>query len=222
MFDKNLKFGYPTEAYLSKKDMQDEIWKDIVGFEGYYKISTHGRIKSCERLVLSKMNSLRKISEKIYTPFAHHGYLRKKLRIGKFYKTFFVHRLVGTAFCNGYKDGLQINHKDGCKINNHYLNLEWTTGSENVKHSFRTGLKTSHLLGKKGLRSPASRPLAKKSLLTNEILEIFDSAISASKSVGVSPQAIGSVALNPKRKSSAGFAWSFISKEEFFLLMKKF
>lgn len=46
-----------------------------------------------------------------------------------------VHTLVARAFCNGYEEGLQVNHKDGNKLNNNANNLEWVTAKENVRHS---------------------------------------------------------------------------------------
>lgn len=58
-----------------------------------------------------------------------------------------IHRLVAHAFCPRPEhlkdvpcDELQVNHKDGIKINNHYTNLEWCTNQENSIHAFRTGL----------------------------------------------------------------------------------
>lgn len=37
-------------------------------------------------------------------------------------------------------DELEVNHKDGNKLNNNLDNLEWCTTSENQKHAFKTGL----------------------------------------------------------------------------------
>lgn len=52
-----------------------------------------------------------------------------------------VHRLVAFAWLDKPKEGqVWINHKDGNKANNHRLNVEWTTISENIQHKFDTGL----------------------------------------------------------------------------------
>lgn len=49
----------------------------------------------------------------------------------------YVHRLVAMAFCNGYFDKADVNHKDGNKSNNISSNLEWCTRSENQIHSIK-------------------------------------------------------------------------------------
>ena len=47
-----------------------------------------------------------------------------------------VHTAIARTFLSEqYKDGLQVNHKDGNKLNNNINNLEWITGSENMRHS---------------------------------------------------------------------------------------
>ena len=58
---------------------------------------------------------------------------------------FLVHRLVAAAFVPGHFEGTQVNHKDGNKENNHYLNLEWVTQAENNRHAFATGLRDTKL-----------------------------------------------------------------------------
>lgn len=49
--------------------------------------------------------------------------------------------MVAKHFCDGYKDNLVVNHKDGNKLNNNYENLEWVTRSENDLHAFRLDLR---------------------------------------------------------------------------------
>lgn len=46
-----------------------------------------------------------------------------------------VHTAVARAFCEGYDQEKQVNHKDGNKQNNNYNNLEWTTPTENIRHA---------------------------------------------------------------------------------------
>ena len=51
-----------------------------------------------------------------------------------------VHRLVAEAFIENPDELPQVNHKDGNKLNNAASNLEWVTASENLKHSYRSGI----------------------------------------------------------------------------------
>ena len=64
------------------------------------------------------------------------GYQIVNLIINGRRKGFSVHTLVARAFCDGYEEGKQVNHKDGNKTNNNVYNLEWVTPKENVRHSF--------------------------------------------------------------------------------------
>ena len=102
------------------------IWKQIVGFEDCGEVSNTG-------LVRNKQGLIRK------TNISKAGYERVGFHGGQ--ETVFVHRLVARAFCEGYESSLEVNHKDGDKLNNTASNLEWVTTSENIKHAYRTGLK---------------------------------------------------------------------------------
>lgn len=52
-----------------------------------------------------------------------------------------IHRLVAITYLydNNYKN-LDVNHKDGNKLNNNYKNLEWCTRSANIIHAFNNNL----------------------------------------------------------------------------------
>lgn len=72
------------------------------------------------------------------TFISNSGYESVKLYLqGRSY-SFMIHRLVADAFVykDPNKEDLQVNHKNGDKLDNHYSNLEWCTRSENIKHSY--------------------------------------------------------------------------------------
>ena len=100
----------------------NEIWKDIVGYEGYYQVSNLGRVKNN--------------SEKIMKGhIIHNGYKRCTLWLKKKPKHFLIHRLVAESFLkkiNGYEF---VNHIDGNKLNNNLINIEWCNRSMNMIHA---------------------------------------------------------------------------------------
>lgn len=68
------------------------------------------------------------------------GYLRVTLSKEGKVKRFFVHRLVAMNYIPNPNNYLEVNHKDGCKTNNHKDNLEWCTSSQNKRHAVGAGL----------------------------------------------------------------------------------
>lgn len=48
-----------------------------------------------------------------------------------------AHRVIGLLFVEGYREGLEINHKNGIKSDNRACNLEWVTRSQNIVHSYK-------------------------------------------------------------------------------------
>ncbi len=125
-----------------------EIWKDIPGYEGFYIISNFGTIKSLARNIPSiqvrrgkRIEFVRKKFESILTPNKNSkGYLKVKLYKDNTKKLFSVHRLVGIAFIPNPYNLPEINHKDGDKENNYFENLEWCSTLENLRHARKTGL----------------------------------------------------------------------------------
>jgi hypothetical protein len=115
-------------------------WIDIKGYEGHYQISDTGLVKSLEREAFNgyKMYKLRERILK-QNPVGS-GYLTVTLSLESKVKRFYVHQLVAKSFLDK-PDGYVVNHKDGVKVNNQLSNLEWTTQSKNISHSYDIGLR---------------------------------------------------------------------------------
>ncbi len=121
---------------------QVEVWKDIVGYEGIYKVSNFGRIKSLEKVFWSSKNNSFSTNKEFIRKLSNtrKGYLRIGLMKDLKQKPFLVHRLVAIAFIPNPENKPEVNHKDGIKTHNYKMNLEWNTTKENVIHSFEIGL----------------------------------------------------------------------------------
>lgn len=111
-----------------------EVWKDIIGYEGLYQISNLGRVKSLERVTISK-NGKRYTCQELCLRFGNiKGYKFVVLRKGcKSYQVL-VHRLVAQAFIPNPDSLPEVNHKDENKSNNHVDNLEWCTHKYNSNY----------------------------------------------------------------------------------------
>lgn len=100
-----------------------EEWRDVVGFEGKYRISSHGRVWSNKY-------------KKYMTPYlVEDGYAQVTLVIGGKSYCRRIHRLVLEAFSEDFSEDLQVNHKDENKLNNRLSNLEMCTHQYNSEYS---------------------------------------------------------------------------------------
>lgn len=118
-----------------------EIWKDVIGYEGFYLVSNEGRIKSISRTTKHNYGGERKMKGRILGQVLNpRGYLRCTLCVNQKSTYHFVHRLIGEAFLCLRPTDKEINHINGIKADNRAENLEWVTKSENIKHAYRLGL----------------------------------------------------------------------------------
>lgn len=107
-----------------------ERWAQVKGYEGVYEVSDEGRVRRITASIAHAGNLIKK-------PFVtHNGYFRVPLSMHSKVKTFFVHRLIYTAFIGSIPDKMEINHKNGNKQDNRVDNLELVTSKENKRHAF--------------------------------------------------------------------------------------
>lgn len=135
--------------------MQTEHWRPLVGFEGRYLVSNHGRVVS----IWFKGKPRAKPKPMSAHAISKHGHQSVCLtKDGREY-SYAVSRAVITAFKGLPPNELsQCAHEDGSPLNNHIDNLTWKTCKENQHDRIR------HNTDPIGDRNPSAK-------LSNDVIE---------------------------------------------------
>lgn len=113
-------------------ESNEEVWKNIKGYEGRYQVSNQGRVRSLNRIITNCRGREQIIKEKILKPEnVFDGYERVCLcRNGK-RKHYRVATLVFEAFNGSIPAGLEIDHINGTRTDNHLDNLRAVSHRDN-------------------------------------------------------------------------------------------
>ena len=127
-----------------------EEFRDIVGYEGLYLISSFGRVLNI------KTRKRKFLKEEL----RQDGCKAVKLYKNGIMKTNLVHRLVATAFIPNPKNSLKVIHKDGDNTNNQLSNLEWYNKIEkrinNIENDY-VNFEANLLLRERGFAVPYTK-----------------------------------------------------------------
>ena len=183
-----------TKANLG--NLPDEIWRDVVDFEGLYQVSNFGRV-----------NSLRWAGGRIMKlKISDFGYPCLNLfKDGKKHFTA-VHILVAKAFVPNPDGKPVVHHKDNNPVNPRADNLEWVTYSENEYLAFQSGRKK----GMPGESNPCAKLSDDDARLILELYVEGDKNFGGralAKRFGVSPATISDLV--------CGKTFKYISTESF-------
>ena len=163
--------------------MVDEIWKDIIGYEGLYQVSNLGNVKSL------KNNKEKIINGGITTK----GYKQVELYNKCKCKRHYVHRLVAKIFISNPNNYPIVNHKDENKLNNCVDNLEWCTNQYNLTY--------------KDTQKNKKRKINQYDLKGN-LIKTWDCIIDIEKKLNIKNPNICKVC-NGKRNKTGGYIWRY-------------
>ncbi len=131
--------------------MKEERWLPVVGYEGFYEVSSLGRVKS--------LNYNHTGKEQILEPCeVSGGYLKVNLwKNGKMHQKL-VHRLVAIAFIPNPEGKPEVDHINGKKTDCRACNLRWVSSIENKNN----GQSKKVLCIETGIVYPSSREASRQ------------------------------------------------------------
>ena len=189
-----------------------EEWRDVVGYEGLYQVSSLGNVRFSD----GRIKATRKDKD---------GYVVTTLIKNAVNKTVKIHRLVAIAFIDNPFNLPMVNHKDEVKDNNNVDNLEWCSSKYNANYGHRNeriskaqkGKARPHCQGEKNYFygkhfSRGLHPMAKKVAqidASGKVITVFDCIGDAADSVSCSPSAIG-LCCRGERSIIKGYKWAYV------------
>ena len=197
--------------------LENEIWKPVKGYQGYYEISNFGRVKSVDRIIKNNYCGTMHVAEKIKsTTIAATGYPCVTLCRDRKSKQVPIHRLLMEAFVPKPSGKNYIDHINTIKTDNRLCNLRWVTPKENSNNPitlqrFKKDANSEEQKAKR-LRTRAKNggktaPIKVYQYTKNGkfILE-YPSTTNAQKVTGIYSTAIR-VALDDNTQTAGGFMW---------------
>lgn len=118
----------------------EERWLPVPGWEGYYEVSDHGRLRSVERVVVRSDGRTRTVRSRILQPHSStSGYKVATLTRHNRTTNTAVHRLVLEAFVGPCPEGMEGCHSNGVRDDNRLANLRWDSRKGNVADMLQHG-----------------------------------------------------------------------------------
>jgi hypothetical protein len=118
---------------LAEASELSELWVPVRGYEGFYEVSSYGRVRSLPRVVSGRFGDVLRAGAVMALQRANKRYLKATLsRDGKQVQHQ-VHRLVLLAFVGDAPSGFVCDHIDGNIYNNRLENLRWLSNADNCR-----------------------------------------------------------------------------------------
>ena len=165
----------------------NEIWKDIEGYEGHYQVSDKGRVKSV------KFGKERILKPVITTK----KYLQVHLCKNNIRKDYHIHRLVAQAYIPNPNNLPHINHKNEDRTDNRVENLEWCDAKYNNNYGNHN----------KKISEKLSKSVDQFSI-EGKFIKTWSSMHQVTRELGIT---VGQISLccRKKQKKAGNFIWKY-------------
>lgn len=197
-----------NEEFIKSVSLEGEIWKDVIGYEGFYKVSSLGRLSSMGRFVKFGSKFLYKDPSLISDTSNENRYNKATLKVNGKKKPVNVHRLVAEAFLPNPHNYRCIDHIDGVKANNQIDNLRWCSDLQNQNNPITRIKQRKTLIDKKSSFAP--KPVVR--IDENGTTTVYATACET-KSFGFN-QSMVTECCKGNRKHHRNYKWMYLSDYE--------
>ena len=199
-----------NQEFIESIALEGEEWRDVVGYEGLYMVSSLGRVCSLARLVKNrystKFTTQRILAQTKRKCRGNYTLLEVKLCKDNVAKTITAHKIIATAFLPNPNNLTEIDHIDTNPQNNIVSNLQWVSRKENCNNQ----LTLLHIGQSKRGNKSSSKPIVQ--IRNNEVVKVFKSATEASRCGYCRPCVIA--CCKNRRDTYKGDRWLYLKDYE--------
>ena len=200
-----------NKEFLESITLEGEEWRDVVGYEGLYMVSSYGRCLSMGRITIRK-NGIQQYTEPklISYNMVAGNYLHYRLWKDNREKHMSIHRLVAIAFIpnpNGY---LEVDHIDTNKTNNIVSNLRWCTRSMNQQNPITRKRNSLSKLGRTDIAKSQKKAVVRINPKDKIDVKFYESASATHREDGFNHSKVCEVCRG-ERKLHGGYIWMWAS-----------
>lgn len=199
-----------NEEFIKNISFDGEEWRDVVGFEGLYMVSSFGRVASKFRFVDSgsKSGGLKDLTAGIKAlQMTNSGYFQVRLYKSNKESHRYVHKLVAESFIPNPNNYQYVDHVDTNRLNNMVKNPRWCTNSMNVLNPITRSKRHETIK-----RDPKSQRWIMKAVVRVNMNNSNDikhyESVGSTSNDGYNPSSVSAVCRGDK-KSYRGYKWFY-------------